>query len=367
MNRSAIIRGVNTVENQKSDAITGATTPAEVHTEEQAIAALLGLDEVQETTDQPEGQPEPEPEGDDEPEPGGEEPEGEGEDEPEGGDDGEPEGLTAQSILKQFEGLDPEEIEAIGKELGSKAITRFGKLTARAKAAEEELARIKSQAPQPIATEPVTSRFLEGVDSPEKLAAKVAELKKLGKETTRVLLDHEDFGSNDEIQIGEKTITKKQLRALDLEVREALEEAVPYKQAEFARMEMIEAEQAKAEAQIKAQVTELADAESEVAKTYKGLTESDLFQRIYKAFPEAKPVLTILAAHGPKSFLAKKAKAPAPVTTGTTPKAKPPGNPASVAGAPARTEPKAKDQERLLERAERGSRADAEAYLASRL
>lgn len=351
------------MENQKSDANTGATNPAEVHTEEQAIAALLGLDEVQETTDQPEEtEVESEVETETEEVEQTETEEEETEEETE-----ETEGLTAQSILKQFEGLDPEEIEAIGKELGSKAITRFGKLTARAKAAEEELARIKSQAPQPITAEPVTSRFLDGIDTPEKLAAKVAELKKLGKETTKVLLDHEDFGSNDEIEIGEKTITKKQLRALDLEVREALEEAVPSKQAEFARLEMIQVEQAKAEAQIKAQVTELADTESEVAKTFKGLTESDLFQRIYKAFPEAKPVLTILAAHGPKSFLAKKAKATAPVTTGTTPKAKPPGNPASVAGAPARTEPKVKDQERLLERAERGSRADAEAYLASRL
>ena len=344
-------------------AITGANQPAEFLTEELAIAALMG-EEAEATTDQPETT-----EVETEEEAGTEQVEQTGTETEESEEEiEEAEGLTAASILKQLEGLDPEEIKALGKELGSKAISRYGELTYRAKLAEEKALRLESQKPQPAtAAEPVASRFLEGIDTPEKLAEKVAELKKLGKETTKVLLDHEDYASNDEIEVGGKTFTKKQLRALDLEVREALEEAVPSKQAEFARLAMIDGEAKAAEARVRTEVKELADEESEVAKTYKGLTESDLFQRIYKAFPEAKPVLTILAAHGPVSFLAKKAKPQAPATPGKTPKANPPGNPASVAGAPARPATKEKDQDRLLERAEKGSRADAEAWLASRL
>lgn len=345
----------------KSDAITGATKPAEILTEEQAIAAFMG-EEVQETSELTKDAEEESTEESNEEETESSE---ESEEEESNEETEESEGLTAASILKQLEGLDPEQIKALGKELGNKAITRFGELTYRTKTAEEELSRIKSQAPQPKAVEAVTSRFLEGIESPDQLSAKVAELKKLSKETTKVLLDHEDYGSNDLIDVGGQSYTKKQLRSLDLEVREALEEAVPSKQAEFQRLALIEDETKKAEGLVMAQVKELSDEKSEVAKTYKGLTESDLFKGIYKAFPEAKPVLLILAAHGAKSFLSKKAAAVTPATPGTKTKVNPPSSPVGVAGTPTRQLSGEKEQERLKQRAEKGSRADAEAYLAS--
>jgi hypothetical protein len=247
----------------------------------------------------------------------------------------EPEGLTAESIFKQLEGLDPEEIKALGKKLGSKALSRFGELTWKAKAAEEEALRIKSQQPEPAPIETVTSRFLEGVENVEVLASKVKELKTLNKDIERILDDHEEYGPSDPIQVGDQTYTKKALKALRKEVTEALTEAVPSKQAEFQQVAALEAATTKSEAEARAQVPELSEEESEVAKNFKTLTESPVFQKIAKLVPDARPLLPLLAAHAVRSIYGKGVKAVAKqATTGTTLKAKPPASPATVAAAP---------------------------------
>lgn len=245
------------------------------------------------------------------------------------------EGLTADSLFKQLEGLDPEEIKALGKKLGSKAISRFGELTWKAKAAEEEALRIKAQQQPAAEVEPVQSRFLEGVETTDQLAAKVRELKTLGKDIERILDDHEDYGSEDPIQVGEQTFTKKRLKALRKEVTEALTEAVPSKQAQFAKEAEIASLTEKSEANARAQVPELGQEDSEVAKNFKLLTESPVFQKIAQLVPDARPILPMLAAHAVRSIYGNKSKVTAkPVTNGTTLKAKPPASPAPVAAAP---------------------------------
>lgn len=319
--------------NDKEANVGGSNPEDDQSLSEDAFAALLA-GEVQETEESPEDAEETESEAEETEEV--EETDEETEDE-----EGEPEateGLTADSILKQLEGLDPEEIKKLGKELGTKALSRFGELTWRAKAAEEEAQRIKAQQgqQQPAAdSEPVTSRFLEGVETTDQLATKVKELKALGKDIERILDDHDDYGPNDPIEVGEQTFTKKRLKALRSEVTEALTEAVPSKQAQFAKEAEISALTEKSEANARAQVPELEDENSEVAKNFKTLTESPVFKKIAQLVPDARPVLPMLAAHAVRSIYGKQAKASAkPATTGTTLKAKPPASPALVAAAP---------------------------------
>lgn len=247
------------------------------------------------------------------------------------------EGLTADSIFKQLEGLDPEEIKALGRKLNIKALSRFGELTWRAKAAEEEALRVKAEQQQQPApeVEPVTSRFLEGIETTDQLADKVKELKTLGKDIESALDDHEEYGPDEPFQIGEQTFTKKRLKALRKEVTEALTEAVPSKQAQFAKEAELSALTEKSVANARAQVPELDQEDSEVAKNFKALTESPVFEKIRRLVPEARPMLPYLGAHALKSIYGSKAKAPAkPVTNGVTLKAKPPASPAPVAAAP---------------------------------
>lgn len=266
-----------------------------------------------------------------------------------------------------LDNLTDEQWELVRTKLKSGAAARIGKLTALNKAKDEAITALKNQQPQQAAPlEEVTSRFLEGIEDAEALQAKVAELKKLGKDTARLLLDHEDYGSNDLIDVGEKQYTKKQLRALDLEIKETLIEAVPFKQEQFRKREFIENEAVRVREKLESEVKELSDEKSPIAINFKELTESDLFKRITKQFPEAKAVLPYLTGHALRSIHGKPKQTVA-TATGKTPKAKPPGSPVGAAAAPAKT-PLSTDPSKLRERAaQTNSRADLEAYLAERL
>ena len=255
--------------------------------------------------------------------------------------EGETEGIDLDSLTD-------EQWEAVRTKLKSRAAADIQRLKREAKAKDEQINALRNQQPQnsTLAPEPVESRFLVGIESAEQLAEKVASLKKLAKDTDRLLDEHEDFGPNDLIDVGSQSYTKKQLRQLSREIRETLDEAVPYQQSKFQRATLIEKDLAGVKERLKAEVKDLEDDNSEVAKTFKGLTESELFQSIFKSNPEAKPVLTLLAGFGAKAILGKAVakSAPLPAATGKIPKANPPSTPSGAAAAgPARGLP-AKDK-----------------------
>lgn len=321
--------------------------------EEGLIAFLAGGDEESEATEETE-ETEAEPEEETETE------KAEAETEEE-----ESEEETEESQGIDLDNLTEEEWDAIRAKLKSGAAARIGKLTAQLKAKEEALAQLKAAQPQQAAPpEEVQSRFLEGIDTVEALNAKVSELKKLGKETARLLLDHEDYGPSDIIEVGERKFTKRQLRALDLEVREALDEAVPYKASQLHRKAVLDQEAVKIEAKLREEVKELEDAESPVAKGFAELTASPVYQKIIASDPEAKVFMPYLVGHALRSIHGKTAKAIQPVTTAKTPKAKPPGTPSSVAAGSPKADKTGAGK--MRERAEQtGSREDLEKYLES--
>jgi hypothetical protein len=141
---------------------------------------------------------------------------------------------------------------------------------------------------------------------------------------------------------------------------------VPFKQEQFRKLAFIETQAAEVQTRLRSEVKELSDEESPVAKNFKELTESELFQKITKQFPEAKAVLPYLAGHALKSIHGKRTPAIA-TTPGKTPKAKPPGNPAGVGAAPAKQADKGSSDKLREQAAQSGSREDLERYLVSRL
>lgn len=276
---------------------------------------------------------------------------------------------TEETEEADLDNLTDEQLEAYRIKFKSKLAADVAKLRQKNREKDALIAQLQSSQPQATPVPEVTSRFLEGIDTPESLNEKVSELKKLGKETARLLLDHEDYGANDLIEVGGgKTYTKKQLRALDLEIKETLIEAVPFKQEQFRKLAFIETQAAEVQTRLKAEVKELSDEESLVSKNFKELTESELFQKITKQFPEAKAVLPYLAGHALRSIHGKGKPAVA-TTPGKTPKAKPPGNPAGVGASPAKPEATKEKGLKVKQHAfyESGSEDDLAALLAARM
>lgn len=270
-----------------------------------------------------------------------------------------------ESEAFDLDNLTDEQLEAYRVKFKSRLAADVAKLRREKRDADAEIARLQALQPQQAAPlEEVNSRLLEGIDTLEALNAKAAELKKLGKETARLLADHEEYGPDDPIDVGGKRYTKRQLRALDFEVRETLDEAVPYKQAQFQRQKAIERQAEEIEAKVRDEVPELSQEDSKIAQGYKELTESSEYRKIIAAAPEAKAWMPYLIGHALRSIHGKTPKPVKPVTAGKTPKAKPPGSPSGVA-APAAKAP-SNGAGKLREKAQQtGSREDLEAYLES--
>lgn len=253
-------------------------------------------------------------------------------DEAEVDDSDEEEGESQDDELQGFDldNLTEEEIEKLRVVLKSKAAARIGKLTGENKALREELDNLRRQSaaetPEPEARE---SRFLQGIDSPEQLADKVRELKKLQRDVDTLLDENEHLDPQDYIEVGDKSFTKSQLKALKRDLRDTLDEAVPYKQHLFhknaQRQQLSEAFAQKARDEVK----ELADEESEVAKQYHELNNSDLFKQVREKVPDAAPALGYVLAHFCRSVYGK-AKPAAPAQQKPTRQA-PPENAAVVA------------------------------------
>lgn len=342
----------------KSEAIAEAQNAAEdITSEEQAIAALLGG-----------GVQEPEETGDDTDEEvddtGAEETEvEETEETEETEEEAEPNGKVEGIDLDK---LTDEEWEVVRTTLKSRAAADIQNLKRQLKAKDETINALQSQQPKPAPTKVVESPYLAGIKTPEELADKVEELKAIRKATTSLLRRHQEYGVDDLIEQDGKSFKKSVLLDLEENLIEAIEEAVPSKQAEFQRLALIEQEVAAVDLKVRAEVKELSDEKSPVAVNFKGLTESKLFQDIFAQFPEAKPALTLLSAHAARDLFGK-AKPATPVTTGKPPKATPPSSPSGVAAAPSKPASKEKELERLRAGAEGGSRADLEKYLASKL
>jgi hypothetical protein len=241
-------------------------------------------------------------------------------------DDEETEGID-------LENLTDEQWELVRTRLKSRAAADIQRLKRESKAKDAQIAALQGQQPQAATSaEPVESRFLKDVDTVEKLSEKVVALKKLAKDTERILDDHDDYGPQDYIEVGDKSYTKRQLKELSREIRDTLDEAVPYYQSKFQRHSLIEQESVEAMTRVRKSVAEMSDEKSPVAKTFKDLTDSEMFQKICNAVPEARPVLTLLAGFGTKGILAASArKGTAPAATGKPSRANPPSTPSGAA------------------------------------
>ena len=268
-----------------------------------------------------------------------------------------------------LDNLTDKQLEAYRIKFKSKLAADVAKLRQKNREKDALIAQLQASQPQATPVKEAKSKLLEGIETPDALDEKVSELKGLAKETRRLLRLYNDYGLNDLIDIGGgKTYTKEKLINFDEELSDTLLEAVPYKQEQFRKLAFIETQAAEVQTRLKAEVKELSDEESPVSKNFKELTESELFQKITKQFPEAKAVLPYLAGHALRSIHGKGKPAVA-TTPGKTPKAKPPGNPAGVGASPAKPEATKEKGLKVKQHAfyESGSEDDLAALLAARM
>lgn len=240
--------------------------------------------------------------------------------------------------------LNPAQIQELAKKSRSRLLHRVGELTAQKKALEEKL---NSQAEaKPLPTIPQESNPFRDIDTVEGLKAKYEELEKVAEETDTILEEHEDYGAEDIIVVGDKEFTKKEIRRANKNAREAMAKYLPAQSAELAKREQRKVMEQQYTALIPQEVPELADEESELSKQYKALLSDPLVEQVNKHVPDLGPQLPYILAHAIRSIHRSQKSKAVVKAAGSASKAKVPGTPfgAGAAKSGVKTAKKSADQ-----------------------
>lgn len=240
--------------------------------------------------------------------------------------------------------LKPEELQALAKKSRSRLLHRVGELTAQKKALEEKLSSQAETKPLPVV--PQEENPFRDIESVEGLKAKFAELEKVAEETDNILEEHEDYGAEDIIVVGDREFTKKEIRKANRNAREAMAKYLPAQHAELARREQRVQMQEHYTGLIPQEVPELADEESELSKQYKALLSDPLVDQVNKLVPDLGAQLPYILAHAVRSIHRSQKSKVAVKAAGTISKAKVPGTPygAGAAKSGPKTAKKSADQ-----------------------
>jgi hypothetical protein len=240
--------------------------------------------------------------------------------------------------------LNPEQLQALAKKSRSRLLHRVGELTAQKKALEEKLSSQAESKPLPVV--PQEENPFRDIESVEGLKAKFAELEKVAEETDNILEEHEDYGAEDIIVVGDREFTKKEIRKANRNAREAMAKYLPAQHAELARREQRVQMEAHYTALIPQEVPELANEDSELSKQYKALLSDPLIEQVNKYVPDLGPQLPYILAHAVRSIHRSNKSKVAVKAAGTISKAKVPGTPygAGAAKSGPKTAKKSADQ-----------------------
>lgn len=323
------------------------------------VSLRLGGGESEETTEEVESEEEPEEETTEEESEYEEEAEVDEESEESEEEESEEESEESPSDIDLLN-LTPEQIKELAKKGKSRLLERIGELTAKNKALEEK-ARLfdEKQGARDI---PQDQNPFANISTQDELQAKYKEIEATLESTDLILEEHEDYGPDDYITVGDKEFTKKQIRKANRNAREALTKFLPAQGQHLVKMAQIEslAQQYK-DAAVK-EVPEIQDEESEIGKNYKQVMSDPLIARVKKEIPELGMQVEYLVAHAMRSILGKKARIAA--GAGSKLKVKPPASPvgAGAARSGKATKGKAKDAYNRFEQSGR-----AEDWIAARI
>jgi hypothetical protein len=199
--------------------------------------------------------------------------------------------------------LTTEQIQSLAKKGKSRLLQRIGELTAQKKALEE---KIQSQPQSQAKVVPQDENPFREIASFEALKGKYDELERTLETTDEILEEHEDYGPDDIIVVGDKEFSKKQIRKANRNAREALTKYIPAQQQHLIKIAQYEEMSKQYSEAAKSEVPEIQDEESEIGKSYKALVSDPLIDRIKAQVPEIGFQIEYILAHASRSIYGNK-------------------------------------------------------------
>lgn len=252
--------------------------------------------------------------------------------------------------------LTAEQIQDLAKRGRSRLLSDLGKLRAEKRHLEQQLAAQAEAKPLP---KPLANNPFSALTSVAEIEAKRDELEKVAEETDRILEDHEDYGADDIITLGDNEFTKRQIRQANRNARDAMLKFLPAQHAEIVRAEQRKQAQQQFEERIPQDVPEAAEAESTVGKLYQSMVADPIVDQVRQQVPDIAPQLSYLLAHAARSIAQTQASPRTrQAAPGQAPKAKVPDAPAGAAAARSGAKPAAKRSEQAIQHFEKTGRPE---------
>jgi hypothetical protein len=220
--------------------------------------------------------------------------------------------------------MSEDELRELSEKLGSRAVARFGALTAKRKAAEAKIKELESKlnSGDPLSTDkPIADNPYKSIDTLEELQNKAQEVNEVIEWAEDVLFNADGYGPEDIVtEVEGKELTKKDIRSSLLQARKSRDKFLPSQlkvlQARENGKQLKEAFDAKASEELKW----LKGNDNDTRKNYEAMIADPRFKKLKEsADPEIGAQLNYIMAHAANSIYGRKLVQEAPKSASLTP------------------------------------------------
>ncbi len=219
--------------------------------------------------------------------------------EPQGSDD----------VLSQLDldDMSEDDLKELSEKLGSRAVARYGELTAKRKAAEAKLSELQSKLDEqsPLnPTEDIDNNPYSNLESLEDLQGKAKEVNQVIEWAEDTLFSADGSGPDDEIaEVEGKALTKAEVRASLLNARKARDKFLPAQLRTLQTVEQSNQLEGAFTEKAQEELTWLKGEDNDLRKQYEAIIGDERFQKLREsAGPEIRPQLNYLMAHAANSI-----------------------------------------------------------------
>ena len=239
----------------------------------------------------------------------------------------ETEDLSEEStdVLSQLDldEMSEEDLRELSEKLGSRAVARFGELTAKRKAAEAKLKEMETQLQNknPLETQEVANNPYASVNSIEGLQEKAKEVTDVIEWAEETLFNADGYGPEDVVtEVEGKELTKSDVRKSLLNARKARDKFLPAQLKSVQRVAQSEQLKEAFDTQASTELNWLQGEDNDVRKSYEAMVGDPRFDSLRKkADPEVAAQLNYLMAHAANSIYGRKPIKEAPKSATLTP------------------------------------------------
>ena len=226
-----------------------------------------------------------------------------------------PESVGEEDVLSKdnidLESMSEGELRELAEKLGSRAVARFGELTAKRKQAEEQLNALKqemqSRDSNPLNAKRVENNPFSDINSVEDLQAKASEVDDAIEWAEDILWNNDHLAADDVVtQNGNEDITKSQVRKVLRDAQKSRKTFLP------ARLQDLRAndERARMKSQfsdaIKSELSWISGEDNDVRKQFEALQQSPLLKAAIEKVPDLEPYMEYMVAHAANSIYNRK-------------------------------------------------------------